>query len=138
MSATALLRPEQSTVAERPFDAHVALLTNFIPPYALPVYLELAQRVRKLTILLSTPMEVNRRWEPDWGGLDVRVQRTLTVQRPWKHPTGFREAASIHIPWDTTKTLKAIRPDVILSAQFGMRSLLSARYAARTRTPLAI
>ncbi|HEX3726963.1 MAG TPA: glycosyltransferase family 4 protein [Pirellulales bacterium] len=132
MNSPLALQHEPIESCRRPCDAHVVLLTNFIPPHALPVYTALAERVRKLTVLISTPMESNRQWLPEWGTLDVRVQRTLTVQRPWKHRVGFRDKLSVHIPWNTIGLLRKLRPDVVISGEMGARSLLSACYAALT------
>ncbi|HEX5446097.1 MAG TPA: glycosyltransferase [Pirellulales bacterium] len=118
---------------------HVVLLTNFIPPYRVPVYAELARRVERLTILLSTPMESNRKWTPDWGQLDVRLQRTMTVQRPWRHATGFCDTLQVHLPYDTLGQLRLLRPDVIVSAELGFRSALSSLYSSMVRrTPLVL
>ncbi|HEX3726965.1 MAG TPA: glycosyltransferase family 4 protein [Pirellulales bacterium] len=119
-------------------DGHVVILTNYIPPHALPVYVELAERVKKLTMLLSTPMEPNRKWQADWSTLEVKLQRTLTLERPWRHPFGFRESMSVHVPWDTCGQLRSLRPDVVLSAQFGLRSLLAACYSSLARKPLVL
>ena len=47
----------------------VVLLTNFIPPYRLPLYEALARRVGTLTVLVSTPVEGNRSWRPSVGEL---------------------------------------------------------------------
>src|SRR3954454_21438322 len=105
---------------------NVAFLTSFIPPYCLPVFQELGRRVRKLTILLSTPMEANRNWRPEWGDLDVRIQKTSTFHRPLHHPGPFQGSTYVHIPWDTGRQLKSLRPDVVISAEFGLRSFLSA------------
>jgi len=113
--------------------AHVVMLTNFIPPYRLPVYTELARRVEKLTILLSTPMEPNRNWQAAWDSLDVRVQRTWTVRRRWRHAAGFSDKLYVHVPVDTLSKLRALRPDVILSAELGFRSLFSSIYARYLR-----
>ncbi|HEV3022578.1 MAG TPA: glycosyl transferase family 1, partial [Pirellulales bacterium] len=101
---TELLTPQQANSSAN-LDVHVALLTNFIPPHALPVYVELARRLGRLTVLLSTPMEPNRKWQPDHATLEVRLQRTLTLKRPWKHPTGFRDTNCVHLPWDTIGAL---------------------------------
>ncbi len=109
-------------------DAHVVYITNFIPPHKLPLYCEFNRRVRKLTVLLSTPMEANRTWDADFDGLDVRMQNTTTLKRPRKHALGFKDHTYVHIPWDTGKLLKDLQPDVILSAELGFRSLFSARY----------
>jgi N-acetylglucosaminyldiphosphoundecaprenol N-acetyl-beta-D-mannosaminyltransferase len=119
--------------------AHVVMLTNFIPPYRLPVYTELAQRVEKLTILLSTPMEPNRQWQAQWGTLDVRVQRTWTARRRWRHSAGFSDTLHVHVPLDTVRQLRALRPDIILSAELGFRSLFSGIYARYFNpTPLVL
>jgi glycosyltransferase involved in cell wall biosynthesis len=135
----AVTEPDRPSSSPEPFDAHVVLLHNYIPPHALAVYIELARRVRKLTVLLSTPMESNRNWKPDFGTLDVRVQRTVTLQRPWKHPTGFRDRLYVHIPWNTMGLLRELRPDVVISGEMGVRSLLSACYTMLSpRTPLVL
>lgn len=124
----ALDRPAPDLVGAK-LPAHVVMLTNFIPPYRLPLYTELANRVEKLTILLSTPMEPNRNWQASWGSLDVRLQRTWTVRRRWRHAAGFSDTLYVHVPVDTLSQLKALRPDVILSAELGFRSLFSGVYA---------
>lgn len=129
----------RSTTTGDKLAGHVVLLTNFIPPYRLPVYTELARRVDKLTILLSTRMESNRSWTPDWGELDVRVQRTVTINRPWRHAAGFCDTLRIHVPYDTLATLRALRPDAIISAELGFRSAFSALYSGLLRrTPLVL
>ena len=56
-------------------DAHVVLLNNYVRPHHVAAYTELAKRVRALTVLLSVPMEPDRNWQPQWEGLDVRVQK---------------------------------------------------------------
>jgi glycosyltransferase involved in cell wall biosynthesis len=118
--------------------AHVVLLTNFIPPYRLPVYTELANRVGRLTVLLSTPMEANRQWSPDWGPLEVLVQRTLTVRRRWRHDAGFEDTGYVHFPWDTLGRLRSLKPDVVISAELGYRSCFSALHTLRRRVPLVL
>lgn len=110
--------------------AHVVLLTNFVPPYRLPLYQELSRRVARLTVLVSTPMERNRNWTADWRGLEVVVQRGWSVERPWRHRQGFRDTVQVHLPWDTLERLRRLRPDVVLSAELGFRSLMSALYQA--------
>jgi glycosyltransferase involved in cell wall biosynthesis len=121
---------------EEPLAAHVVVLLNFIPPYQLPVLEEFAKRVRKLTVLISTPMDGNRSWDTNWGTLDVELQRTLTWLRQWSVGNSFTEANYIHVPWDTVFRLKRLSPDVIISGQLGPRSILSTCYkllAKRTR-----
>jgi glycosyltransferase involved in cell wall biosynthesis len=104
----------------------VVMLTNFVPPYRLPLYEALSDRLLRLVVLVSTPVESNRSWRPDTGRLDVRVQHTLSVRRSWRHPGGFSEPTHVHVPWDTMAQLRRLRPDVIVSGELGFRSLFAA------------
>lgn len=101
----------------------LALLTNFIPPYRIPLFQELARRASRLRVLISIAMEADRFWAPEFGGLDVRVQRTVTLRTVRDHPSGFRETAYLHLPYDTIPQLIRYRPDVVISDQFGFRTL---------------
>lgn len=106
-------------------DARVVILNNYIRKHHVDSYRELAKRVRKLTVLLSTPMEPDRDWDPQWGDLDVRVQKNWMFTTSWKHSAGFKEANFIHIPVDTNSQLKELEPDIVFSYEMGMRTLLS-------------
>ena len=126
---------------EKPLDAHVVVLVNFVPPHQLPVLEEFAKRVRKLTVLISTPMDGNRSWGVEWGNLDVVVQRNFTWIRQWQIGNRLTEANYIHVPWDTIFRLKSLSPDVIISSQLGPRSILSTCYkllAKRARLILSL
>ncbi|MEB3829837.1 glycosyltransferase family 4 protein [Phormidium sp. CCY1219] len=106
----------------------IALLTNFIPPHRLPLYQALADRLPDLQVFISTPMEANRLWTPNWERLNVTVQKNLTVRRRWKHPHGFSEDLYVHIPYDTLWSLWQYRPDVVISGEMGMRTLQALLY----------
>ncbi len=106
----------------------VALLTNYVSPHRLPIYQAIAQRVSELQIFISTPMEANRSWQVDWGGLNVTVQKTLTLRRTWRHPQGFSEPLYVHIPYDTVWQLHQYQPDIIISDEQGMLTLQAALY----------
>lgn len=106
----------------------VVLLTNFIPPYRLPLYKAVASRVSELEVLISTPMEANRNWQPNWEGLNVTIQRNITLNRTWRHPHGFSEPVYIHIPYDTIEQLYRHKPDVIISGEMGLRTVQSLIY----------
>jgi glycosyltransferase involved in cell wall biosynthesis len=115
----------------------VALLTNFIAPYRLPVFRALAAQVGALRILVSTAMAADRDWAPDWQDLDVVAQRTITFRRPWGG-AGFREWVELHVPLDTGPQLRRFKPDVVLSGEFGFRSIGAARYTQSTGVPLVL
>lgn len=115
----------------------VALLTNFVPPYRVPLFQALAREVGELRVFVSTRMEANRYWQPGWQNLDVVEQRTFTLRRTWR--TGsFSEDYQLHVPYDTVPQLGRFRPDVIISAEFGARSLQAIGYARATRKPVLI
>jgi glycosyltransferase involved in cell wall biosynthesis len=104
----------------------IAFFTGYIPPYMLPVYQKIKERVADLAILISTRMEGNRRWKVDFGGLNVIVQRAWTLPGKWKHEAGFSDRTETHIPRDTLRQIRSLRPDVIVSEELGIRSLLCA------------
>jgi len=106
----------------------VALLTTYIAPYRVSLFEELQKRLGELRIFISTKMEPNRRWEVDWGDLDVVVQKTITIPRKWKHPHGFIETTYMQIPYDTIFCLMAYKPQVVITAEMGSRTFFSAIY----------
>lgn len=122
-----------------PRQLHVAFLTGYIPPYALPVLQEINRRVGRLSVLVSTEMEKNRRWEANWEGLDVRVQKTWTLPSRWRHGIGFCDRKETHVPIDTISQLRRLRPDVVVSEELGFRSLACGLYQRFHRqTPLIL
>lgn len=115
----------------------LVLLTNFVPPYRVPVFRALRDRAGALRVLVSTPMEANRPWTPAWSDLDVVVQRTWTLHRNWQHER-FSEPYELHVPYDTFARLREWRPDAVVSAEFGARSLQAIGYARVARVPVII
>lgn len=101
----------------------VALLTNYVTPYFRSTFEALAGRVGRLRVFVSTPMEPNRPWRADWGTLDVTVQKTLTVNGKWRHPSGFSDRLYVHVPLDTVSLLRRFAPDLVISHELGMRTL---------------
>jgi glycosyltransferase involved in cell wall biosynthesis len=111
----------------------VALLTNFVPPYRIPLYQRLRDRVQELGIYISIPMEQGRSWPPTWADLPVTVQRTITWHQVTKHPGGFSERSANHFPTDTLAQLDLFRPDVVITGELGMRSVLASMHCLRRR-----
>jgi glycosyltransferase involved in cell wall biosynthesis len=106
----------------------VFLLTNVIPPYYIPVFRHLRASLETLRIFVSTPMEPNRDWKPDWGDLPVTVQRSWSYETHWTHDQGFRDVVWRHMPYDTLPLLMRERPDVVIPIQLGFRTLQAAAY----------
>ena len=105
-----------------------ALLVNCIAPYRLALLERVRDQVGQLRIFVSTAMEPDRAWIPDWGSLDVQVQRTVTLERVHDRPGGLRHQLFIHLPYDTLPRLLAYAPQVVISGEMGARSLQAALY----------
>ncbi|MDQ2842694.1 MAG: hypothetical protein M3Y72_16975 [Acidobacteriota bacterium] len=132
-AAQAGAAPEESAIPR------VILITNVIPPYHKSLLDRLHLRYPTMRILLSTPMESNRSWKLEWEGLDVVVQKTITLHRQWRHPKGFSEPLYVHLPLDTLAQLRRFRPDVVISWELGTRTMLAAAYRMlRRRTRLLV
>ena len=113
---------------------HLVYLVNFFAPDQVAIWEELARRVKRVTILVSVDMEGNRAWKPERTQLDVRTQRTWTITRKIKHSTGYTDVNYVHLPLDTGSQLRKLNPDVVVSSELGMRSLLASRYCRRSQT----
>ena len=105
-----------------------ALLTNFIAPYRVPLLECLQRRVGELRVFLSTRMEPDRPWRPEWGDLKVVVQRTITLTRHLRRPGGIRQQLYIHLPYDTLPQLLRYCPEIVISGEMGARSFQAALY----------
>ncbi|WP_235033265.1 glycosyltransferase family 4 protein [Rubripirellula obstinata] len=117
---------------ESVIDARVVFLTHYIPLYQVRVLQAIAARVRDFQILLSTPIEPNRDFQPDWSGLNVTVQNSWTLRRRWRHPDGgFDDQLYVHVPYDTSARLRELKPDVVMSLELGARSAGAALYCRR-------
>lgn len=106
----------------------VAVLMNEVPPYRVPLLEALGSQVDELRIFVSTKAEPDRPWAPDWGALDVVVQRTVTITTRRAHPQGYRQTMYVHVPYDTILQLARFKPDIVISGEMGARSIQAALY----------
>jgi glycosyltransferase involved in cell wall biosynthesis len=122
--------PERSTRARVPerVPARIALFTNYIPPYLLPVLRCLANSVERLQVIVSTPMEADRPWKPSWDGLDVTVQKSITRTSRRVYKQGYSMTFFRHFPYDSLPLLYNYKPDVVVSSQLGFRTMQAAVY----------
>ncbi|HKE09860.1 MAG TPA: glycosyltransferase [Candidatus Acidoferrum sp.] len=118
------------SLRERPniVRASTAFFTNCIPPYWLPTIKALARSLPSFRIFLSTAMEADRDWKPDFGDLPVRIQKCWTYASQTNFVNGTSLRGWRHIPYDTLPFLFRHRPDVVISAQLGYRSAQAAIY----------
>lgn len=113
----------------KPVEMKVAFLTNLIPPYHKPLFDLLTRHYSQFRLFISTPMESNRPWLPEWSGLEVVVQKGPTLSRKWRHPRGFDDQVAVHFPTDTFQQLQRFHPDAIISVEMGFRTLIASAYA---------
>ena len=101
----------------------VALLTNILPGYRVPVLRALAETPGwQLRVFLSSGSE-----QPANHGLHVEIVKGLTFRR--RIESRGRDAAAqlvtTHVPWGLPGALLRFRPDVVISAEIGWRTLLA-------------
>jgi len=116
----------------------IALLTNFIPPYRKSLFAQLQEEVEELQIFLSTSMENNRAWNTDHGELNVTIQRSISYTKTWKSKQGFKEVTEVHVAYDTISQLQRYDPDIVISGELGMRSLLASLYCRFYNKPFIL
>lgn len=126
------------TASPTPIDQRVVALTHYLPPYMARVLYHVREHVPSLKVLLSIDQEPNRQFGDTWQGLDVSVQKSVMLRRPWKHSAGFQEDLYVHFPYDTYSQLRRLDPQVVFSYELGFRSLVSALYCRRHRRKLAL
>ena len=106
----------------------VALLTNTIPLYRVSLLEALSRQVEHLRIMVSIREYPGRDWHLYWGELDVVVSRTITIKKTFNNVHGFQDSSDILIPFDTFWSLLKFKPNVIVSSEFGTRTIFSTLY----------
>jgi glycosyltransferase involved in cell wall biosynthesis len=106
----------------------LAVVTNILTPYRIPLLEALRERVGELDVLLMAEREENRAWR--------LAPTTLACQvLPGWHPRPRGAETSLHINYGVLRALHAIRPDVVLSGGFAPANLAAWLYCTLTRRP---
>lgn len=116
----------------------LVLLTNFVPPYRVGLFNALSRFFCEFTVLASTSMEPDRTWEVPETRFPVRIQRGFTIKRNISHNNIFSQDIFVHIPVDTFFRLFKLKPDIVVTDEFGFRTLLSLIYAKLFRVDLFV
>ena len=100
----------------------VALVTNILTPYRVPVFRALAETSGwQLRVLVSADSEFDRSWRVDASELDVEQVPGIS----W-----VRAGATRHLPLGLFAALRRFAPDVVVSGELGARTLLAWLYCA--------
>ena len=118
----------------------IAICTNFVSPYRAPVFSEIAkQSGADVRVFVSTRMEQDRLWNaPLCDRFRVVRSRTITrtrVQKSARHG-GFKQVLERHIPIGLPSDLCRYAPDVILSGELGVRTLMAMATARVLNVPV--
>lgn len=116
----------------------IAVLTNRLPPYRRPIFEELnSDRNLEFRLFLSSPSAV----DDEGGGVPIPTVRPLGINifRKTRHTAvNAVQKELLHIPLGLPVHLLAFRPHVIISGEFGLRSLMALGIAKVLRAPLVL
>ena len=125
----------------------VALLTNILTPYRLPVYQDLAA-TPGWTLRFMVGAEGDPSWQRAYAGafergrkkLDVEVVRGLGLRRRTRVNAALDSSqwVTLQLPLGAWGALARFEPDVVLSAELGPRSALASAWAARSGAGLVL
>ncbi|MFN3684439.1 MAG: glycosyltransferase [Fimbriimonadaceae bacterium] len=118
----------------------LAILTNMVAPYRRPLFELLGERF-DLHVLL-TGFEPNR---PDWRGLSehgrlfqVHAVRGLQVSPPRRRAGTTIDRQRIHLNPSLLLSLARLRPDAVVTAEMGFRSLSALLFGKLAQRPVWI
>jgi glycosyltransferase involved in cell wall biosynthesis len=120
--------------------ARVALLTNIPTPYRLSFYRQL-NRCWDLHVIFDDHSEPNRQWQLGSAELDFphRFTRGLRLRHVRKRPDlAMNDERYVHFKLDLLAQLFRIRPEVVISGEFGARTLQAMLYGWLARKPVII
>jgi glycosyltransferase involved in cell wall biosynthesis len=120
----------------------VALATNYIPPYRIPLYSELGSTPGwDFRVFCSSESEFDRQWvsEPILTFCH-KISFSVSYKRTVTH-TGrvhYKDIRQVHLPIGLWFDLWKYRPDIVVSLEMGMRSLIAATYCRIAGKPLIL
>lgn len=120
----------------------VALATNVISPYRVPLFAALGRTPNwDLQLLSCCEMEFDHQWMPivDFP-FAHKKSLNISYMRLSKHSgqVSFTNRSQVHIPLGLWVDLSRFRPDVVISGEMGARSLIAGIYALVARKSFVI
>ncbi len=102
----------------------LAILTNILAPYRIPLFEELAKRC-DLEVLLLADRHANRNWKAPRVGFSTRVLPGIQI--------GGASVDPVHLNVGAWSALRAFRPDVVLGGGFTPAHLAALAYCRAHR-----
>jgi glycosyltransferase involved in cell wall biosynthesis len=78
--------------------------------------------------MISVEKEENRSWKVEHSGLNIIKQKTITLKSKHKISNDLTDISYIHIPYDTIYRLCKLHPKIIITAEFGFRTISAVLY----------
>lgn len=116
------------------------MVTNMLPPYRVSFYEELGKRTT-FSLVLDTLSEFNRNWNlPD----ELRHFTTVVqncrsfVYRRTRSDVGYEEKRQFQFSEQTYAKLSELRPDVVVTIEYGFKTLWSLLYGRLHDVPVIL
>ncbi|MCX7824406.1 MAG: glycosyltransferase [Verrucomicrobiae bacterium] len=118
----------------------VVLLTNMLPPYRVEFFNELS-RLCDLVVVADSLVIPTRSWEVDPSEFKFTcvIARSKSFLRELKRrDLGFKEVRELSLGTKTIPLLCQYKPDVVITCEFGLRTLQTMLYARWKRIPFVV
>lgn len=118
----------------------VTMVTNMLPPYRISFYKETA-KLTPFTLVLDTMSEFNRSWKltEDISDLTILVQNCRSfVYRRLRDDVGYEEKRQFHFSEKTFIKLCDTKPDVVVTIEYGFKTLWTLLYGAVFDVPVIL
>ena len=99
----------------------VAVVTNILTPYRIPLFNALQEQVEEFSVLLMAQREENRSWE-------MEEPRFYTEVFPGIHFKPRGHEVALHFNHGVVRALRKLNPDVVLSGGFALANILAFIY----------
>jgi glycosyltransferase involved in cell wall biosynthesis len=122
---------------ERPV---VAFVTNMLPPYRISMY-NAVSKITPFTVILDTMSEFNRSWRVPEQELEFRYMLQDCFSFVYKRTRGdvnYAENRQFHFSEKTIPMLRQIRPDVVVTIEYGLKSMWCILYGLMYRVPVIL
>jgi len=107
---------------------NLAIVTNILTPYRIPLFAAMRKRVDRLHILLMAEREENRDWTLGVVPFEHEVLPGFHIKPP-------AAGVSLHINYGAMRALRRIKPDAVLSGGFTPASAAAWLYCRLHRRP---
>jgi len=122
---------------ERPV---VAFVTNMLPPYRISMY-NAVSKITPFTVILDTMSEFNRSWRVPEQELSFSymLQNCFSfVYKRTRDDVNYAEKRQFHFSEKTIPMLRQIRPDVVVTIEYGLKSMWCILYSMIFGVPMIL